>query len=249
MTSSVSRSAVPRPIFVVGLPRSGTTLVELILSAHSGVQGLGELASVHHWARTALAEPDGWQDVQGLADYYFQRLPNLTGDAVAFVDKAPGNYAFLGAMAQAFPNAVILNVERDPRDVALSMWRAHFGAGGLYFTHDMKWMAAEANRYRRYIRHWQDMLHERVHNIRYEHLVNNLEDISERLAHLCDLQFEEGMLSPHASADAVKTASNLQIRKPVNGSSVGRWREASDQLAPFVRKLDPELWPEIGNGV
>ncbi|WP_300069139.1 tetratricopeptide repeat-containing sulfotransferase family protein [uncultured Ruegeria sp.] len=239
------RTDIPRPIFVVGLPRSGTTLVERILSAHSGVQGLGELASVHHWARKAHAQPSEWQAADKLADHYAENLPNLTEGAVAFVDKAPGNYAYLGAIAQAFPDAVILNVERDPRDVALSMWRTHFGAAGLYFTHDLKWMAAEANRYRRYVLHWQHQLPGRIHNIGYEHLVSNLQDTVEDLARICDLQFQEAMLSPHDLSDAVKTASNLQVRQPVNTSSVGRWKSVADHFKPFVKALDKDLWPDL----
>ncbi len=237
------RPDLPRPIFVVGLPRSGTTLVERILSAHSGVQGLGELASVDHWARKA--SPSDLQQASTLADYYVENLPELAADAVAFVDKAPGNYAYLGAMAQAFPNALILNVVRDPRDIALSMWREYFGAGGLYFTHDFKWMASEANRYRRYMQHWQQMLPGRIHNISYEYLVNNLQDAATGLAQICELQFEEAMLSPQSSSDAVRTASSLQVRKPVNAASVGRWQTVADHLAPFVQALDSELWPEV----
>ena len=245
VAASGPKTDIPRPIFVVGLPRSGTTLVERILSAHSRVQGLGELATVHHWARKAEADPSEWQPAQKLADFYAESLPDIAEDAAAFVDKAPGNYAYLGAMAQAFPNAVILNVERDPRDIALSMWRTHFGAGGLYFTHDLKWMAAEANRYRRYMLHWHKELPGRIHNISYEHLVNNLEAATAELARICDLPFEDGMLSPQSSSDAVKTASSLQVRQPVNASSVGRWREVADHFAPFVRGLDAELWPSL----
>ncbi|NVO56154.1 sulfotransferase [Rhodobacteraceae bacterium B1Z28] len=245
IASPEPRSDIPRPIFVVGLPRSGTTLVERILSAHSRVQGLGELASVQYWARKAEAQPSKGQEVPKLADYYVECLPDLTEDAAAFVDKAPGNYAYLGAIAQAFPNALILNVQRDPRDVALSMWREYFGARGLSFTHDLKWMAAEANRYRRYMLHWQTMLPGRIHDIRYEYLVNNLQDAVQDLARVCDLQFEDSMLSPQSSSDAVKTASSLQVRRPVNAASVGRWRIAADQLAPFVQGLDADLWPEV----
>ena len=243
--ASEPRTDIPRPIFVVGLPRSGTTLVERILSAHSGVQGLGELASVHLWARKAEDKPAVLQDAQNLAEFYADTLPEIADNTAAFVDKAPGNYAFLGAMAQAFPNAVILNVERDPRDVALSMWRTHFGAGGLYFTHDLKWMAAEANRYRRYMQHWKDVLPGRIHDIRYEHLVRNLEDNAQELAGICDLTFEDSMLSPQKSSDAVKTASSLQVRQPVHASSVGRWQQVEDYFAPFVQGLDADLWPEL----
>ena len=106
---------------------------ERILGANSGVQGLGELASVHHWARKAEAHPSEWQGMQKLADFYVDSLPELAENTVAFVDKAPGNYAYLGAISQAFPNAVILNVQRDPRDIALSMWRGVFWCKGVVF--------------------------------------------------------------------------------------------------------------------
>ncbi len=237
------RPDIPRPIFVVGLPRSGTTLFERILSAHSGVQGLGELASVDNWARKS--SPSDLKKADTLAQFYVDHLPELSVGLTAFVDKAPGNYAYLGAIAQAFPDALILNVARDPRDIALSMWRAHFGAGGLYFTHDFKWMAAEANRYRRYIDHWQNLLPGRVHTIRYETLVSDLEASVSELAALCDLPFEEAMLSPQSSTDAVRTASELQVRRAVTTSSVGRWRTVGDHFAPFTNALDAELWPEL----
>ncbi|WP_170382081.1 tetratricopeptide repeat-containing sulfotransferase family protein [Ruegeria atlantica] len=244
----VAESVLPdraRPIFVVGLPRSGTTLVERILARHSRVQGLGELATVHQWARKAEAQSPDWRADHKLADFYLKKLPTVPEDAVAFVDKAPGNYAFLGDIAQAFPNAVILNVLRDPRDVALSMWRANFGAGGLYYTHDLKWMAAEANRYQRYMRHWHAVLPGRVHDIHYETLVSNLQDIVQDIAGICDLPFEDAMLSPDKSANAIRTASNLQARKPVNTASVGGWQAAADQLKPFVQSLDADLWPDL----
>ncbi len=240
-----SSAGSPRPIFVVGLPRSGTTLVERILARHSTVQGLGELASVHQWVRQAEAQPPEWRAVNGLAAHYMAKLPALPEDATAFVDKAPGNYAFLGEIAQAFPNAVILNVLRDPRDIALSMWRANFGAGGLYYTHDLTWMAAEANRYQRYMRHWHQVLPGRIHDIRYETLVGDLQNTAQDLARICDLPFEDTMLTPDKSSNAIKTASNLQARQPVNSASVGGWQAVADQLEPFVKGLDSELWPEV----
>lgn len=245
-TASVNpRTDIPRPVFVVGLPRSGTTLIERILSSHSGVQGLGELGSVHQLARRTEDQPSEWQEAQNLAEFYADALPEIADGTLAFVDKAPGNYAYLGAIAQAFPNAVIVNVERDPRDVALSMWRTHFGAGGMFYTHDQTWMAAEANRYRRYMQHWHAELPGRIHDVRYEHLVNNLEEVAKELAHLCDLPFEEAMLSPDKSSDAIRTASNLQARKPVSTASVGGWQAVSEHFEHFVNGLDAELWPEV----
>lgn len=234
-----------RPVFVVGLPRSGTTLVERILARHSGVQGLGELPFVHQWAREAQEQPASWREDNPLAEFYRMRLPQLSADAGSFVDKAPGNYAFLGDIAQAFPNAVIINVQRDPRDVALSMWRANFGAGGLYFTHDLNWMAAEANRYQRYIQHWHAVLPGRIHDIQYEALVSDLQTAAQELARMCDLQFEQAMLTPEQSDNAIKTASSQQARQPVNTASVGRWQTVAEYLQPFIDGLDADLWPDV----
>ncbi|WP_160175191.1 tetratricopeptide repeat-containing sulfotransferase family protein [Ruegeria halocynthiae] len=245
VASGEAHTNISRPVFVVGLPRSGTTLVERILARHSDVHGFGELASVQQWVRQAETQPPAWRAAHSLADFYVEKLPNLPERAAAFVDKAPGNYAFLGEIARAFPNAIILNVLRDPRDIALSMWRANFGAGGLYYTHDLKWMAAEANRYRRYMLHWHNVLPGRIHDIRYEMLVHNVEDTAKQLARICDLPFQDSMLSPDKSPNAIKTASNLQARKPVNTSSIGAWQVAADQLAPFVKNLDADLWPDI----
>ena len=106
-------------------------------------------------------------------------------------------------------------------------------------------MAAEANRYRRYMRHWQDILPGRIHDVRYEYLVNNLKDATQELAQVCDLPFEDGMLSPQSSSDAVRTASSLQVRKPVTAASVGRWQMAAEYLAPFIDGLDAELWADF----
>nr|WP_254435949.1 sulfotransferase [Ruegeria arenilitoris] len=231
------------------MPRSGTTLVERILARHSAVQGLGELASVHQWARQAEAQPPEWRETHKLAGFYFDKLPALPDDAEAFVDKAPGNYAFLGEIAQAFPNAVILNVLRDPQDIALSMWRANFGAGGLYYTHDLNWMAAEANRYQRYMRDWHEVLPGRIYDIRYETLVGDLQNTAQDLARICDLPFEDAMLTPDQSANAIKTASNLQARQPVNTASVGGWQAVADHFEPFVKRLDAELWPEVAEAL
>lgn len=240
MAEVAPRQDAPRPVFVVGLPRSGTTLVERMLAAHSGIQGLGELVTVRHWVTSNT--PD---ELGGLADYYTEKLPEIAEGTQAFVDKMPGNYAYIGQIAQAFPDAVIVNMQRDPRDIALSMWREFFGARGLYFTHNFKWMAAEANRYQGYMQHWNTVLPDRIHTLRYEDLVSNPEQAVRQLAKLCGVAFEDGMLSPQESTDAVRTASVLQVRKPVNTSSIGGWQVAGDVLAPFVSGLDPDLWPEV----
>ena len=106
-------------------------------------------------------------------------------------------------------------------------------------------MAAEANRYRKYIDHWQTVLPGRIHNIAYEDVARNPEPTIRKLAELCGLSFEEAMLSPQDSSDAVMTASVLQVRNPVNASSVGGWRGADKVLAPFIAGLDSDLWPEL----
>ncbi|MEM7317898.1 MAG: sulfotransferase [Pseudomonadota bacterium] len=232
------------PIFVVGLPRSGTTLVERVLAAHSQVEGLGELISVERWAREKELRTPVHQHASTLRESYLKSLPDLSSGTSAFVDKMPGNYAHLGVIAQAFPNAVLINVQRDPRDIALSMWREYFGAEGMYFTHDMKWMANEANRYCKYIDHWSELLPGRILNLSYENLVSNFEEELKKLTGICNLSFEDGMLSPHVSKGHVKTASVLQVRQPVSTASVGRWRATEAYLSPFVDRLDTRLWQD-----
>lgn len=198
-----------------------------------------------HWAATQKPGTTPADAAENLAGFYLDHLPDLAEGTAAYVDKMPGNYAHLGDIARAFPNARIIDVNRDPRDTALSMWREYFGAEGMFYTHDLEWLAAEANRYRAYMRHWDRLLPGRIHHMRYEDLVTGFATHTRALADHCGLRFEDAMLHPHLTPGAVRTAAQLQVRQPVHAGSIGKWAAAGPHLTRFVDALDPDLWPDL----
>lgn len=231
------------PIFVLGLPRSGTTLTEMILSAHSNVVGLGEYglmqASVSRdrYVGSVFAEQHATDFLAGLPD-----LPEATQSVV---DKTPGNYRLIGYIAQAFPNARFINVVRDPREVAFSMWTLHFIGESTYYTSDMEWIAHAANLYQRYMSHWKSLLPDRILSVSYLDMVSDVQLSSQTLANFCNLEWQLSMAHPERNANAIKTASIHQVRAGVHQKSLGKWREFSELLEPLIQKLDPELWPDL----
>ncbi len=237
----------PRPIFVLGLPRSGTTLTEQVLSAHPAVHGAGELPWIGRAARAAATSGRPF-DAAAARDFvaaYAQGLPQMPGDARAFVDKMPGNYKSLGYIAAAMPEAVVISVRRDPRDIALSMWQTPFGSDRMAFTFDQGWMARELNEYARVMAHWVRLFPGRCVELHYETLVTDIDGESRRLAMACGLDWVPDMARPHENAKAVRTASLQQVRQPVSARSVGGWRRHADALADLIAALDPALWPDL----
>jgi Flp pilus assembly protein TadD len=237
----------PRPIFVLGLPRSGTTLTEQVISAHPGVYGAGELPWMERAARRVLeaGAPLTAETCREMRDYYLSSLPAMPEDTKAFVDKMPGNYKRIGFILASFPDAVILSIRRDPRDVALSMWQTSFGSQGMYFTYDQQEMVHELNAYREYMLEWERLFPGRIHEVAYETLVGDVSAETKRIAALCGLDWVEAMERPHENANAVRTASVTQVRAPVSTKSVGGWRKHESALKEFIAGLDPDLWPDL----
>jgi hypothetical protein len=166
----------------------------------------------------------------------------------AFVDKMPANYRLIGYLATALPEARFVHLLRDPRDVALSIWRTHFPAAAMGFTADLEAIAQMANLYRRYMAHWQALFPERILDVPYAELVQDIEGWSRRLAEHCGLDWVPEMAAPEKNPGAVRTASVNQVRQGVHSRSVGAWRKHAEALAPFVAALDPALWPELDAG-
>lgn len=234
---------LPVPIFVVGLPRSGTTLTELVLSAHSRIAGLGEYGDIDPVARGALSG-DGSGPAEH-AEFYARGMPELPDGTMAFVDKMPANYVYIGFLLEAFPEARFINVERDPREVAFSMWQKHLRGKGTYYTSRMDWMAFAANLYKKYMAFWKSLYPDKILDISYREMVSDVEGTSRKLAEFCDLTWEPAMAKPEKNSANVKTASIRQIRSGVHKGSLGKWRAFEDVLQPFVDDLDPELWPDL----
>ncbi len=236
----------PAPIFITGLIRSGTTLAAQILASHPRVTSLGELTQARQLAQNQArayqatgAAPDG----AAFARAYRAGLPPLEAAITHFVDKMPDNFRVIGALLAAFPNATVIEMCRDPRDVALSMWRSFFPTRALAYSNDFSAMADHMNLYARTMHSWRSLFPGRIHTVAYAELTQAQEKTTREIAQICKLDWNSAMLHPEDTQSIVLTASDRQVRTAVHTGSVGKWRDHENLLAPLMAKLDPTLWP------
>jgi tetratricopeptide (TPR) repeat protein len=239
-----------RPVFVFGLPRSGTTLVEQILSSHSAVHGAGELRLGRQdfdgipalLNRRGPAMPcllDLNADlVRQMASRHDDRLRQLGGPALRVVDKMPDNYMYLGLLAILFPNACFIHCRRDLRDVAVSCWSNSFR--GITWANDPTHIAARFGQYRRIMEHWRSALPAPILEVDYEDTVEDLEGVARRLVAACGLEWEPACLDFHLNRRPVRTASVIQVRQPLYKKSVARWKNYERHLAGLFEALPIE---------
>ncbi|MGB0749477.1 MAG: tetratricopeptide repeat-containing sulfotransferase family protein [Magnetospiraceae bacterium] len=238
------------PIFVVGLPRSGTTLVEQILARHPLIDGIGESRELGHAIGHLLeAEADAGPYPEALAalpreawaalaeSYVETAWPTAhrAPEARHFVDKMPLNAERLPVIATAFPHAKIIYCVRDPRDVALSLFQNHFGTRQA-FSYDLTALGQFINQFRAMMAAWQERLTGKIINVSYETLVTNPDQAIRQLTAALDLPWDDRMVQTGDNA-VVKTASVWQARQPIHTGSVGRWKQFEAQLAPLLAVL------------
>ncbi len=246
-----SRSGVgyeaPDPIFIVGLPRSGSTLVEQILASHSQVEGTAELPvlgriaeSIGRYRTDGIRYPEAVcdlrdRDLRAYGKQYIEesRRFRMT-DKPLFTDKLPNNFPLVGFASLILPNAKIINTRRHPFDSCLGAYKQLFGAG-QNFTYDMLDLAHYYQQYDAMIKHWHAVLPGRVLDVHYEETVTDLEGQVRRILEHCGLPFEESCVRYYETARAVKTASSEQVRQPIYTSALGKWRR-------YEKHLD--LWKE-----
>ena len=246
--SAERREGEVTPIFILGQPRSGTTLLERILEASPEVEGLGELPFLDRLITPKLLVSKATfsdDDLVDLAAGYMERVRRIGPEKGFFTDKMPENYLFAGFVLAALPGSRILHLVRDPRDVALSMWQQDFGDAGLAYPYDMGAMAQRANHYRALMNHWHTRFPGRILDVAYQDLVTDLEATSRRICDYCGLDWVPDMLSPEKSSKTVKTASITSVFGKVNTASLGKWEAHAETLAPLIKGLDPALWPEL----
>ncbi|MCP4385156.1 MAG: tetratricopeptide repeat protein [Hyphomicrobiales bacterium] len=244
-----------RPVFIVGMPRSGTTLVEQILCSHPEVHGAGELLTISEIFRDLrkLIEPDlGMPRVaeniteeltRKTAQKYLDFINNLDGSAPHVSDKMPFNYRYLGFMSLLFPNTKFIHVERHPLDVGLSCYMARFKEQ-LNFSFNQTDIGRYYRDYQRIMTHWSQVVSNDLLTINYDTLVAHQERETRRLLAFCDLDWDDRCLAFHQTERPVLTASNWQVRQPLYATSIGRWRNYRSALGPMIASmgLNPDEW-------
>jgi len=242
----------PAPIFIVGLPRSGSTLLEQILSSHSMVDGTHELADLGKIIRsnpqftgprlrypTSIAniDTDGFET---LGSEYIERTRRYRGDRAFFTDKNPNNFAHVGLLHLILPNAKIINARRHPLDSCFGSYKQLF-AQGQPFSYDLVEIGEYYLQYQRLMDHWQEVLPGKVLDVHYEDVVADLEGQVSRILEYCKLDWEASCLRFHETNRSVKTASSEQVRQPIYSSSVNDWRHYESHLCTLIEVLEPLL--------
>ena len=236
------------PIFVLGQPRTGTTLIERIVTSHSQVHSAGELQQFGMAIRRLSRHRDPKRfskelfaaaltlDYTRVGNIYMESTRRVQGDAPHFVDKLPQNYLHIPMILKAMPNAKIVHLTRDPMDSCFASYKQLFADAYLH-SYDLEEMARHHCRYRHLMDVWRERFGDRFLDISYEETVSDLEPNARRLIDFLDLPWEDECLRFHEQKKAVSTASAVQVREPVHTRSVGRWRKYEEQLAPMLAEL------------
>ncbi|WP_240906197.1 tetratricopeptide repeat-containing sulfotransferase family protein [Thermomonas sp. HDW16] len=242
-------SAARDPIFIVGLPRSGSTLVEQILASHSQVEGTAELPTMNAIAQR-LTKGKPYHDAvialdadecRRIGEYYLGRTRDYRStDAPLFTDKMPHNFAHVALIRLALPNARIIDVRRDPMAWGFSVFKQWF-AGGATYSYDLADIGRYYRDYVELMAHFDAVLPGRVHRVRYEALVDDFETEVRKLLDYCALPFEPQCLRFFENARPVRTASSEQVRQPLYRDALEQWRHYAPWLGPLAEALNPDL--------
>jgi tetratricopeptide (TPR) repeat protein len=242
-----------RPIFLVGMPRSGTSLAEQILASHPDVFGAGELNTlnrlfVEKWQPPRQGDREGTQrlldvdHLKALSDSYWEALPEAARQSARVTDKMPHNFRYVGLIRALFPEAKIIHCRRDPLDTCLSCFMQNFAEGNAY-SHDLADCGFFYRQYVTLMDHWRSVLREPFFELQYETLVADPEPTVRALLDYCGLPWDDACLRFHENPRVVHTASYKQVREPLYTRSVGRWRHYAAYLTPLVEELG-DLVPE-----
>ncbi len=239
------------PVFVLGMPPTGSTLVERIITSHSAVQGMGELSTFSLEMMALVRQQSGGQSLdrlglaertlalpmKALGENYLRAVAPARDGSPRFVDKLPLNCLNTGTIAAALPNAKIVHVVRHPMDACYAMYKYLF-KNGYPFSYTLPELAGYYIEYHRLMQHWREILPPgQMHEIKYEQLVENLETEARKLLAFLELPWQESCIRFHQNSQASTTGSAAQVRRPVYSSSVGKWRCFEQQLRPLQQAL------------
>ena len=253
------------PVFVLGMPRSGTTLVEQILSGHSKIFGAGELGVIpsriqglNRWERHVGSQrkyPDCVDDItpyisQKIADGIITELKELATEdkpeALHVVDKLPHNFENIGLIKFFFPNAKIISVRRDPRDIAISNFFTDYQAkhGGMGFAYDLTWIGEQLADHNMMMHHWNQVFPGEILEINYEDVVEDLESSARKMLDYIGVDWESQVLGFNELNRPVKTASVWQVRQPIYKTSKAKWRRYQSHLTPLIQGTNAKIEPD-----
>ncbi|MBF0370225.1 MAG: sulfotransferase [Magnetococcales bacterium] len=240
----------PTPIFIIGMIRSGTSLLEQILASHPKVYGGGELNFVNQilfkdrpFAEVSLAGevPNYFsglnaEEIAQLGAEYIGKIRELSADAVHIVDKMPFNFLYIGLIRTILPQARFIHIRRSPLDTCLSIYRINFG-NHLPFAYDLTELGQYYRLYLQMMAHWNKVLPGVIHEISYEELTANQEQETRRVLAFCDLEWDDCCLHFHKTNRPVRTASFQQVRRSMYQTSVDGWKRYKDELQPLIMAL------------
>ncbi len=227
------------PIFIVGMPRSGTTLVEQILASHSQVYGAGELSLLERAVRSGAREDvsDPVSQLASIRETYRAGLGDIGISEPYVTDKMPLNFRWIGFIFTAMPDARIVHVERDPRATCWSIFKHHFPSHGHGFANDLGDLARFHALYRQLMAFWHERFPGQIHDLSYEALTENQEDETRRLLEYAGLDWDAACLDFHKTERAVQTSSSAQVREQMYQGSSEAWRNYREHLEPMIEAL------------
>ncbi|HVN99649.1 MAG TPA: sulfotransferase [Steroidobacteraceae bacterium] len=240
------------PIFIVGLPRSGSTLIEQILASHSRVEGTMELPNILNLVRDLSGPGDARgaypesvaalsrAQFAALGARYLEETAPLRSGKPRFIDKLPNNFSHVGFIHSILPNATVIDARREPMDCCFSLYKQHF-AEGQAFSYDLGDLGRYYRSYLATMAHWDAVLPGKVLQVKYEQLVHAPEQQIRRILQHCNLPFEPACLAFHETRRAVRTASAEQVRQPIYRSAIGHWRHFERELEPLRAALGDAL--------
>ncbi len=242
-----------RPVFIVGMPRSGTSLAEQIIAAHPQAAGAGELTDLPQLAMAFGSGrfPDnlagaGLADLRAAANDYLARLDRTDPRADRVTDKTPANYLFLGVIEMLFPRARIIHCVRHPLDTGLSCYFQNFAGQGIPFSYDLGDIAAHYNGYLETMAHWREVSRLSTFPLVYEELATGQESVTRALLEFLGLPWSPACLEFHTQDRLVSTASHAQVRRPMYRRSVGRHRDYEAHLRELAEGIDWAAWAASG---
>jgi len=241
-----------QPVFIVGMPRSGTSLMEQLIASHPMGYGVGELTDINKISNSIDARykdkggypsglpliTDGWRE--GLGRTYLAQVTERSGindPAARVADKQPLNFRRIGMIHEMFPDAKIIHMKRDPRDTCLSCYFQHFISRQNY-SFDLEQLGHFYCLYERTMAHWQEVLPDAFLTVEYENLVENFEEEAKRVIDYIGLDWDEACLSPHKAKHVMQTASAWQVRQPIYTSSKKRWQNYEKHIEPLMESLE-----------